>query len=303
MRQIDYLIYDVFTNQPFTGNQLGVVLNAGELSGAEMQAIAREFNLSETIFFLPPDKVGNAARVRIFMPLGELPFAGHPTIGGAIAFAGSQALPNDALVVLEEGIGPIDCIATATRTSGRASFTVPRASVRNAFAFVEADIAAALGIDQSDIGFDEHEISMWSAGVPYVMVPVKSKSILEKLHLDAAAWLKFDVQREGKIAAAYIYCRESQVSDLTFRARMFAPWDGIPEDPATGSAVAAFSGAVWHFEGLTVGEHAIAVHQGIEMGRPSLIGLKVSGKDGRMANAVISGDAVMVAEGRLYLPN
>ncbi len=303
MRVIDYMIYDVFTDAALSGNPLAVVLNADGLSDTLMQAIAREFNLSETIFIQTPENAQHSAKVRIFMPIGELPFAGHPTIGGSIAVAAHRSLGANSSVILEEGVGPVHCIVSADQYRGHSLFEVPRLSQQQGFDEPIAKVAAALGLDVDDIGFGGHVVSAWSAGVPFVMVPVKEVSVLGRLSLKAEEWLKLDVRREGKIAAAYIYALDPSHSTSTFRARMFAPWDGMPEDPATGAAVAAFSGAVWNFEALYTGTHGFTVHQGFEMGRPSHIGLRVDGEGGILRAATISGDAVKVASGKLFLPD
>ena len=303
MRDIDYFIYDVFTDKALAGNPLAVVLNADGLSDAQMQAIAREFNLSETIFFQTPTDVSHSAKVRIFMPIGELPFAGHPTVGGSVAFAGHHGLQPDAKVILEEGVGPVHCNVSADQNAGHSSFIVPRISQQQEFGESIEKVAAALGLNVADIGFGEHTLSLWSAGVPFIMVPVKGIAVLQRLDLDAQSWLKLDVRREGKIAAAYIYASDRHSGINSYRARMFAPWDGMPEDPATGAAAAAFSGAVWQAEGLVSGRHEVVIHQGVEMGRPSRINLHLEGDAGNLTRATISGNAVKVAEGKLFLPD
>lgn len=303
MREIDYMVYDVFTDTPLAGNPLGVVLDAAALSGTAMQAIARELNLSETIFFQRAELAEHSAKVRIFMPNGELPFAGHPTVGGAIAYAGARQLANEATVVLEEGVGPVTCVVSANLSGGQASFTVPRLSKQLACDASAEKITEAIGISVDDIGFGGHAVSLWSAGVPYVMIPVRSKDVLKRVMLDAQKWMLLDVAKEGKIAAPYIYAPLGSARNLLFQARMFAPWDGIAEDPATGSAAAAFSSAVWQAAGLTGGQHDIVIHQGIEMGRPSRIDLRVTGQGGQLSRATISGKAVKVAVGKLFLPD
>jgi trans-2,3-dihydro-3-hydroxyanthranilate isomerase len=303
MREIEYMIFDVFTNKAFAGNPLGVVLNGDGLSDKQMQAIAREFNLSETIFFQAPDNALHTAKVRIFMPNGELPFAGHPTIGGAIACAGARGLGKDTHIVLEEGVGPVLCRVTANEYSGQASFVVPRLSQQGELHATIDEIAAALGIGASDIGFAAHTIAHWSAGVPYVMVPVRELSVLQTLSLDPNLWCQLDVEHEGRIAAPFVYAQDGVLRSNVYRARMFSPWDGIPEDPATGSAAAAFSGAVWRAESMETGVFEITIHQGIEMGRPSLIILNLEGSESVLSSATISGEAVKVAQGKLFLPD
>jgi trans-2,3-dihydro-3-hydroxyanthranilate isomerase len=298
MRSIEYMIYDVFTEKVLAGNQLGVILDASGLSGAEMQAIAREFNIAETIFFLPPENPEHAAKVRIFMPLGELPFAGHPTIGGAIAFAGKNHLAAGAKIVLEEGVGPITCVVSADDFGGKSSFTAARTPAELPFYFNIIELCDALNLKSEAVGFDRHKIFMTSGGVPYVTIPVKTLDALADAKVNADKWLKLDIKREGKFAAPYLYCRQGQGA---FRVRMFAPWDGIPEDPATGSAAVAFAKTLAKFEFNADGTHKVTINQGVEMGRPSQIGLSLTIENDTLSFVEISGSAVKVAEGRLFL--
>jgi trans-2,3-dihydro-3-hydroxyanthranilate isomerase len=298
MREIAYHIYDVFTDRPFSGNQLGVVPDASGLSDAQMQMIAREFNLSETIFFLPPENADHSAKVRIFMPNSELPFAGHPTIGGAIAYAGWNDLPASTQIVLAEGVGPVPCLVTADAFSGKASFSAPRVPEPFLLASPEKAVAKALGLAQTDIGFGAHKIFACSGGVPYITIPVADLAALASARIDPQAWLALDVEREGKFAGAYLY---AQAGDRAFQARMFAPWDGIPEDPATGSAAVAFAATLHRFESMADGVHAFSIRQGVEMGRPSDIGLGISISNNAISAVNISGKAVKTASGTLFV--
>jgi trans-2,3-dihydro-3-hydroxyanthranilate isomerase len=298
MREIAYHLYDVFTGQRFAGNQLGVVPDACGLSDNQMQMIARELNLSETIYFMPPEDSGNSARVRIFMPHGELPFAGHPTIGGAIAFAGWNSLPANARIVLEEGVGPVACLVTADAFGGEASFTAPRLPELFRPELSEKGVAKALGLALSSIGFGAHRISASSGGVPYITIPVADLATLASARIEPQAWQALDVEREGKIAGAYLY---TQSGERTFQARMFAPWDGIPEDPATGSAAVAFAAILHRFESVTDGVHAFSICQGVEMGRRSQIELSISVSGNALSTVIIAGKAVKTATGTLFL--
>jgi trans-2,3-dihydro-3-hydroxyanthranilate isomerase len=299
MRGLHYLVFDVFTKIPFAGNQLGVVPDASCLSGEQMQAIARELSLAETIFFLPPEDPSHSAKVRIFMPNGELPFAGHPTIGGAIAYAGLNGLAQDSTVVLEEGVGPIRCRVSADAKGGRSSFVAVRRPQELAFDADVHFVASALRLSTPDIGFDDHKIIMVSAGVPYVTIPVKSLEVLARAKIDADKWLALDVERDGKFSAPYLYCRDGE---NRFRSRMFAPWDGIPEDPATGSAAVAFATTLNRFETRLDGDHAFEITQGVEMRRQSDIGLGFSVERGQLVDVTILGSAVKVASGTLFIP-
>jgi trans-2,3-dihydro-3-hydroxyanthranilate isomerase len=292
-----YQVFDVFTERPLAGNPLAVVLDAEELDGAAMQAIAREFNLSETVFVQAAENPAHSARVRIFTPGAELPFAGHPTVGTAICmalerFGGTGR--HEAMVVLEETIGAVRCGVKLVDGAGFAEFDCPKLPGRAGDAAAKERIGAALGLPPAEIGFENHVPSVWSAGVPYHFVPVRSMAALAKAAPARGAW-----PAPFGSDAAFLYTRETQGHDHAFRARMFAPLLGIEEDPATGSAVAAFAGPVTAFDGLLDGEHVAVVEQGYEMGRPSLIRLETTVAGGAPANVRIGGHAVRVAEGRL----
>lgn len=293
----NYEIYDVFTEHPFGGNPLAVVHDAAGLDRAAMQKIAREFNLSETVFVLPPAEPRHTAALRIFMPNGELPFAGHPTLGAAVALQARAGIGGPSIAVLEEGIGPVRCAVNG----GFAEFDLPRLPHGIPFSIEPAALAAALNLDPQDIGFENHRVAAWSAGVPYVMVPVEGLLAAAKARVNGDAWTSLVGRIEGKIPAAYVYCRETVLAGADFHARMFAPWDGIAEDPATGSAAAAFAGQVCRNDSPPAGAHRLTIEQGVEFGRPSTIRLEMEMAERRLAAARVGGHAVKVAEGRLLV--
>ncbi len=296
-----YAIYDVFTGTPLAGNQLGVVFDCQGLETVRMQAITREFNLSETVFILPPDNPSHEARVRIFLPVRELPFAGHPTVGAAVALTEKRLGKGSHAFVLEEKVGDIACRAEIGGGAGRAEFDLPKLPQAIEMELAPGQMAAALSIDPREIGFDAHAISAWSAGVPYVCVPLKNIDAVRRSAVNAENWLSL-IKHSGDIPAApYIYCRGGDLPGSHFHTRMFAPWDGIAEDPATGSAAAAFSGALTAFEGLDDGASAFRLEQGVEMGRSSLIDMTLTMTGGALAKVSIGGEAVKVAEGRLFV--
>ncbi|MCY0095954.1 PhzF family phenazine biosynthesis protein [Hoeflea ulvae] len=304
----DYAIYDVFTGTALAGNPLAVVFDADAIDEARMQAIANEFNLAETVFVLTPDNPAHTARVRIFTPARELPFAGHPTVGVAIALAerrlGDQVPDSgvDMVTMLEEQIGQVRCAVRISRKGpGFAEFDLPRLSRRIEVEIEPADIGAALGLDPQDIGFENHHVSLWSAGIPFVMVPVHDMAAAAKAACVAAEWDRVAPMGDGMLADAYVYCRGGVNHTAAFHARMFAPGIGIGEDPATGSAAAALSGAIHHFDGMLDGNHALVIEQGVEMGRPSLIHMHVDCAEGRVRHVRIGGEAVKIAEGRLLV--
>lgn len=300
----DYAVYDVFTSKGLHGNPLAVVFNGIGLSDERMQAITREFNLSETVFVLPPENPAHTARIRIFTPGRELPFAGHPTVGTAIALAerGVDGRGVDLVSMLEENVGPVRCVVRLDpQGAAFAEFDLPRMSAQQTVTFEPQMIADALCISAADIGFENHKLSLWSAGVPFVMVPVKDMGVAEAISFNPTLWQKAMAGTGAKSLAVYLYCRGGADHKASFHARMFAPDMGISEDPATGSAVAAMSGALHHFDALADGHHAMMIEQGVEMGRPSHIHLHLEAAGGKIARARIGGEAVKIASGQLYL--
>jgi trans-2,3-dihydro-3-hydroxyanthranilate isomerase len=299
-----YAVYDVFTGETLSGNPLAVVFDAEGLSDGRMQAIAREFNLSETVFVLPPQNAAHAARIRIFTPGRELPFAGHPTVGTAIALAERGGTQNDldAVSVLEETVGPVRCVVRLeTGGAAFAEFDLPRLSQRLTGEFDAQKVADALCISAADVGFENHQLSLWSAGVPFVMVPVRSPQVAAQITFDAHLWEKAMAAAGDRTLSAYVYSRGGENHAAHFHTRMFSPDMGIPEDPATGGAVAAMSAAIHHFDALGDGRHALMIEQGVEMGRPSQIHLHIEAENGRIARARIGGQAAKVATGQLFL--
>lgn len=296
----DYAIYDVFTGDRLAGNPLAVVFDGAGLADGRMQAIAGEFNLSETVFVLPPENPAHAASLRIFTPGKELPFAGHPTVGAAVALAERQhgAASIDLVSVLEEKVGPVRCaIRLAKGEASFAEFDLPRTSAKLDVSIDTQAVADALCISAADIGFENHRLSAWSAGVPFALVPVRDLSVAASIGFDPQRWRAMGI---GTMSA-YVYCRGGIDHRANFHARMFAPDLGITEDPATGSAVAAMSGAIHHFDALSPGHHALTIEQGVEMGRPSSIHLHIESTGKGIGRARIGGLAVKIAEGRILL--
>jgi trans-2,3-dihydro-3-hydroxyanthranilate isomerase len=291
-----FVTLDVFTGARFAGNPLAVVLDAEGLDGARMQAIAKEFNLSETVFVLPPQDERHRAHVRIFTPKRELPFAGHPTIGTAVLLAllDRRDEPGAAIFGLEEEVGVVSCAVEVLGTGhAKARFRLPRLPEVWGEGLDAARAAWALGLDPNDIGFERHRPSRHSAGVAYDLVPVASLDALGRARVSAES---FDaVFGDSSHPAVYVYARDGE----GFRTRMFFPAPGLTEDPATGSAAAAFAGVLMQFEPLGDGEHDIAIRQGVEMGRPSEIALQLAIRSGALSAAEIGGEAVLVSRGEL----
>jgi len=295
-----FVTLDVFTGERFAGNPLAVVLEAEGLDTPAMQRIAKEFNLSETVFVLQPSESRQRADIRIFTPVRELPFAGHPTVGTAVLLAildqGGQ--PGAVAFGLKEQVGIVPCAVDVTDgTSGSARFRLPRLPFVWGEGKDSTTCAWALGLDPTEIGFDRHVPSRHSAGVAYDLVPVASLDALARSKPQGEAFDK--AFGDSDHPAPYVYARMPQADGLRFRARMFGLGMGIAEDPATGSAAAAFAGALMQCEPLGDGEHNIVIEQGVEMGRPSEIALQMTIKGGALVAAEIGGQAVMVSRGEI----
>ncbi len=297
-----YVVLDVFTGRPLCGNPLAVVFDAAEFDETRMQAIAREFNLSETAFVLPAQNPVHSARLRIFTASRELPFAGHPTVGAAVALAYRAADGNpqryEQVVVLEEEIGPVRCgVFMKGARAGHAIFDAPRVPQSLAGEPDRDAIAAALGLIPAEIGFENHRPSTFTAGLAFTFVPVRDLAAIARLRPAPDRWsVAF-----GASGGAYVYCRQTETPDGDFHARMFAPSFGFNEDPATGSAAAAFAGVVHRFDQPPPGRHRHVIEQGFEMGRPSAIVLELDVENGAIAAVRVGGDAVVVAEGSLFV--
>jgi len=280
-----FLVYDVFTDTPFGGNPLAIIPDATALPEARLQQIAREFNFSETTFVYPPDDPAHTAKVRIFTPTTEVPFAGHPLIGTALAL---HDLGRGDDLMLELGVGPIACSVRA----GLARFTTRRPLEVLAYPQV-GDVAACLGLAPGLIRTDRHLPVQAGVGLEFVLAELTDRAALASCRPVADAFRAGAAAYPSSLDFAVLaYARDG----AAVAARMFAPLDNIPEDPATGSAVAALVAWLAQREGQSL---RLIVTQGEDMGRPSTIHAEAE-VDGGLARAVhISGRAVRMMEGRL----
>ena len=297
---LDYHVLDVFTDKRFTGNPLAVVLGADALDTKTMQTVAREFNLPETVFLLEPQNRAHTARVRIFTPAAELPFAGHPTVGTAVLLAELRTqLSNgsgDALVVLEQPVGIVRVgVRLRQGAASFAEFDSPKAPESVGVVPPADRLAAALGLIPAEIGFENHKPTRYSAGNAFIFAPIASLDAIAKAGVASAHW---NAATQGNVGV-FLYCRQTVHTTSSFHARMFAPHNGIAEDPATGSAAAAFAGVVHRFDALPDGSHKRIIEQGFEMGRPSLMELSMDIEGGKLGTVRIGGHAVRVAQGRI----
>jgi trans-2,3-dihydro-3-hydroxyanthranilate isomerase len=295
-----YITIDVFTDRAFGGNPLAVVLDAGSLSTAQMQAIAIEFNYSETTFVLPPRDPANDAQVRIFTVNREIPFAGHPNVGTAFVLASQMAKPP-ARLKFEEGAGlvPVEILNEAGKVVG-AELTAPQGLSRFSQFSVE-QAAACISLSSADIRTDRHPPLIASVGLPFLMVEVTSRAALRRAKPDAAAFA--DTFPRDDSDAVYFYTRDVPAAEACdLQARMFHPGgSGLSEDPATGSATAAVAALIADLAGERDGEFKLRIGQGVDMGRPSLLLTRVRKQNGAVVSTHVGGACVPMMEGTFRL--
>ena len=277
-----FVVYDVFTDRPFGGNQLAIFPDAEALPQHRLQAIAAEFNFSEVTFVYPPDDLRHTAKVRIFTPTTEIPFAGHPLIGTAIALA-DLGFPGQ--MTLELGVGPIPCNVT----TGAARFVTTTPLTRDATPDPGL-VARALGLAVTQIDTAVHAPVQAGLGLSFVIARLTDRAALTACQPDVAAMREGAARYPGSLDFATLaYVAEGDA----IHARMFAPLDNIPEDPATGSAATALAALLRDISGQP---QDLTIHQGVDMGRPSLICARADA-----AGVTISGAAVKVMEGRILV--
>jgi len=290
---------DVFTDKQFCGNQLAVLPDARGLSTKQMQQIAREFNFSESTFVFPPED-GGTRKVRIFTPVAEMPFAGHPNIGTACVLASIGALDDSSIasgIIFEEKAGPV--LITFRSSDDEhlwCELKAPEKFSMGKIMPVEA-VAVAVSLSPDDIVVNTHPPLITSVGLPFLMVELRDLEALER----AAA--NIDGMKNlislGITPDIHLYIHSDDNFDI--RARMFAPLDGVPEDPATGSANCALAGLLAHCSEKDSSQFSWRVAQGVEMGRPSILEVRAEKQAGVVISVHIGGNCVMVSEGILTI--
>ncbi len=297
-----FFLCDVFTDALFGGNPLAVLPEARGLSDRQMQQIAREFNFSESAFVLPAES-GHTRRVRIFTPTTEVPFAGHPNVGTAfvLASAGELGKLDDSsplIVTFEEKAGLVP-ITIVTRGAGGVwcELAAPERLSLGKTVDVGA-LAAAVSLSPDDVVTRTHEPQVASVGLPFLVAELADRSALERArsHMPAVEALR----AQGIVPDVHLYVRSGD--DFDVRARMFAPLDGVPEDPATGSANCALAAVLTHHDPREAGSFRWRIAQGVEMGRPSVLEARAEKAAGAVTGAWIGGASVLVAEGWLEIP-
>jgi trans-2,3-dihydro-3-hydroxyanthranilate isomerase len=296
-----YVTVDVFTNRVFGGNPLAVVLDAEGLTAAQMQAIAAEFNYSETTFVLPPHAPDHSAHVRIFTPRTEVPFAGHPNVGTAVVLAGEigssgQSLPERLVFEEAAGLVPMSLLREAGEVVG-AELAAPQPLAVGA-SVSTADAAECLSLAPRDIAIATHPPQVLSVGLPFLVAEVGSREALRRAKPILAAHER--ILPPAGTDSIFAYARGLAPGEL--HARMFAPLDGIVEDPATGSAGAATIALLAERDIERDSELTWRIEQGVDMGRPSvLLGRTLKG-GGRVLSVHVAGHAVRGMQGVLHAP-
>jgi trans-2,3-dihydro-3-hydroxyanthranilate isomerase len=295
-----FLLCDVFTDTAFGGNPLAVLPDARGLSDRRMQQVAREFNFSESTFVLPSE-AGHTRRVRIFTPTMEVPFAGHPNVGTTFALAVTGelgAIDRPLTVTFEEKAGLVP-VLVERRADGSVfcELRAPQPLSRGA-AVSAAELAAAVSLSPGEVRTDTHAPQVLSVGLPFLVAELADRTALERARPVTAALEA--LSGRGITPDVHLYVRTQ--GDFDLRARMFAPLDGVPEDPATGSANAALAAALATFDARPEGLLRWRIAQGVEMGRPSLLEAAVEKRSGDVTTVKIGGVSVLVAEGEIEVP-
>ena len=305
MSRHHFVTLDVFTNTPFGGNQLAVFPDARAIPDDALITITREFNYSEVTFCYPPANPAHSRRVRIFTPGGELPFAGHPTVGTAIALQllGLAGMPAGAVarLVLEEGVGPVPVDVRVTGEGAAwAQFSVAKLPEIGPSAPSRGMLADILSLDPDDILGTPLGPQAISCGVPFLLVPLRSVKAVSRSRIRVERWES--TLKSSWAPEVFVFARDPEGGDAHFRARMFAPGLNVMEDPATGSASASFAGYLAARAPQRDGTLSWTVDQGVEMGRPSRLEIEADKSGGVITAIRVGGAAVLVSEGTLRHP-
>jgi trans-2,3-dihydro-3-hydroxyanthranilate isomerase len=303
MPRFRYLTCDVFTSVPFGGNQLAVFPDARGIPEQRLLDVTREFNYSETTFVYPPADPRHARRVRIFTPGGEVPFAGHPTVGTAhvLAETGEIALTGETTqIVLEEGVGPV---RVAIRAEGRtpvfAQLSVAKLPEVLAPPPSRDELARVLGLEVDDLRGGDWSPQVMSCGLPFLFVPLHDRAAVTRARIRMDAWEA--TLGSAPVGEIMIFAPGGERAGTDYRARMFAPGLNVPEDPATGSACAALGGYLAVRDTRRDGTLRWVVEQGFEMGRPSMLDVEADLAGGNVTAVRVGGDTVVMSEGTMAI--
>jgi trans-2,3-dihydro-3-hydroxyanthranilate isomerase len=301
VRKLQYYLVDVFTDRPFGGNQLAVFTDGRGLAPETMQQIARELNLSETTFVLPPDDPANHYRVRIFTPGMELPMAGHPTVGTAYVLAHEKLIDtsgNRSTIRLEEKVGVIP-VVLELNDGIPAMITMQQPLPTYGAVFTNwHTIAEMLSIDLEDFAAPL-PMQAISSGVPFLFVPLKTLAAVQKVKMRVDVWER--AVKDFEAPHVFVFTRETVTPEATVHSRMFAPAMGIAEDPATGAASGPLGCYLIRYKLLNENPAKIISEQGYEMGRPSHIHIEIEQMGGEIMRVSVGGHCVYMGAGYLEI--
>jgi trans-2,3-dihydro-3-hydroxyanthranilate isomerase len=301
-----YYIADVFTRQIFNGAQIAVFPNAEGLSDEHMRLLARELNLTETVFVFHPDNDSSTHKMRIFSPLGEIDFAGHPIIATAYVLGSCGDIKLTEAVthlVFEQNVGPIDVNISANQGKPYfVQFSRKISSIVDRFAPTDEELASFLSIKQSELDHKKYSPRLVSCGVPYLIVPVWSYESVRHAKFNYSAWSQ-SIAPQTAAQEILLFAPKTPFVDSDFNARLLGPRIGIHEDPPIGSAMPAFASYLCSFEHTRKGTHTFAVDRGDAHMRRSVINLEMDHKGQEQLTLRVGGEAVMFAQGTIFLPD
>jgi len=302
----NYYIADVFTRQIFNGAQIAVFPNADGLNNEHMQLLARELNLTETVFVFHPCSESTTRKMRIFSPLGEIDFAGHPIIATAYVLGSCGDINlTEAItpVVFEQNVGPIDVNISANQGKPFfVQFSRKISSIVDRFAPTDEELANFLSIQQSELDHKKYSPRLVSCGVPYLIVPVWSYESVRKAKFNYSAWSQ-SIAPQTAAQEILLFAPKTPFVDSDFNARLLGPRIGIHEDPPIGSAMPAFASYLCSFEHTRKGTHTFAVDRGDAHTRRSVLNLEMDHKGLEQLALRVGGEAVMFAQGTVFLPD
>lgn len=299
-----FVTCDIFTARVFGGNPLAVFPDARAIPEESLLQIAREFNLSETVFIYPPSDSAHTRRLRIFTPAAEIPFAGHPTVGAAFVLATHGEIPltePETRVVFEEGVGLVPVLIRVS--GGKPVFTQLTTAMRPEVgppAPGRSILADILSLEPGDIMGGMLSPQAVSCGLPFLIVPLRDRDAVRRAKVRLDHWESS--LRMYWAPEIMVFSRDPELDGSDIRARVFAPGLTVPEDPATGSAAAALGGYLAARDTSSTATLRYVVEQGFEMGRPSILEIEVEKSDGNITSVRVGGEAVMVSEGELSAP-
>jgi trans-2,3-dihydro-3-hydroxyanthranilate isomerase len=300
-RRHRFVTVDVFTSRPFAGNPLAVFPDARAIPSIRLQDIAREFNLSETVFVYPPARKRHTRRLRIFTPSEELPFAGHPTVGTAFVLAATGAVKlvaEETRIVLEEGVGPVPVMIRGKgKTPTFAQLTVAKLPEVGPPPPGRTFLADVLGLDPADLLGGMMAPQAVSCGLPFLFVPVRDRDAVRRARVKMEHWES--TLKSYWAPQLMVFSRDAERNGADIHARVFVPGLAVPEDPATGSAAVALGGYLATREMAADASLRYLIEQGVEMGRPSYLHVEVEKAAGEVTAVRVGGACVLIAEGEI----